>query len=118
MPPFNVDLFARQLLTEALFYDEEYGALGNVSLIDQESVRERYLASYDPDRDLFLIEEAVEWEDLDADEDGEIDYALAVDGQEHSTYGTPEETAEVLLTLARDNNLAPSFMILFEEDAA
>ena len=48
MPPFNVDLFARQLLTEALFYDEEYGALGNVSLIDQESVRERYLALLRP----------------------------------------------------------------------
>ena len=117
MSPFNVDQFARQLLAEALFYDEEYGALGNVSLIDKESVRERYLASYDPDRDTFLIEEAVEWEELDADEDGEVDYALAVDGQEHGTYGTPEEAAEVLMDLARDNNLAPSFMILFDEDA-
>ena len=48
----------------------------------------------------------------------EIDYALAVDGQEHSTYSTPEETSEVLLALARENNLAPSFMILFEEEAA
>ena len=115
--PFNVDQFALQLLTEALFYDEEYGALGNVSLIDKESVREKYLASYDPDRDTFLIEEAVEWEELDADEDGEVDYALAVDGEEHGTYGTPEEAAEVLLTLARDHNLAPSFMILFDEDA-
>ena len=116
--PFNVDQFALQLLTEALFYDEEYGALGNVSLIDKESVREKYLASYDPDRDTFLIEEAVEWEELDADEDGEVDYALAVDGEEHGTYGTPEEAAEVLLALARDNNLAPSFMILFDEETA
>ena len=118
MAPFNIDQFARQLLAEALFYDEEYGALGNVSLIDKESVRERFLASYDPERDTFLIEEAVEWEELDADEDGEIDYALAVDGQEHGTYGTPEEAAEVLMALARDNNLAPSFMILFDEEAA
>lgn len=117
MPPFNVDQFARQLLTEALFYDEEYGALGNVSLIDQESVRERYLASYDPDRDTFLIEEAVEWEELDADQDGEVDYALAVDGKEYGTYPTPEEAAETLMTLARDHSLAPSFMILFDEDA-
>jgi hypothetical protein len=93
MPPFNVDQFARQLLAEALFYDEEYGALGNVSLIDKESVRERYLASYDPDRDTYLV-----------------------DGQEYGTYGTPEEAAEVLMTLARDNNLGPSFMILFDED--
>ena len=117
MPPFNEDQFSRQLLAEALFYDEEYGALGNVSLIDKESVRERYLASYDPDRDIFLIEEAVEWEELDADEDGEVDYALAVDGKEHGTFGTPEEAADVLMGLARDNNLAPSFMILFDEDA-
>lgn len=115
--PFNVDQFARVLLTEALFYDEEYGALGNVSLIDPASVRERYLASYDPERTVFLIEEAVEWEDLDADEDGEIDYALAVDGQEHSTYETPEETADALLELARQHTLMPSFMILFDEDA-
>lgn len=118
MPPFNVDQFAAQLLAEALFYDEEYGALGNVSLIDKESVRELYLASYDPDRDLFLIEKAVEWEELDADEDGEVDYALAVDGEEQGTYATPEEAAAVLLDLAREHNLGPSFMILFDEDAA
>ncbi len=116
--PFNSDQFALHLLAEALFYDEEYGALGNVSLIDQTSVRERFLASYDPERDLFLIEEAVEWEDLDADEDGEVDYALAVDGKEYKTFDTPEEAAEALLDLAREHNLAPSFMILFEEDAA
>ena len=118
MSPFNADQFALLLLAEALFYDEEYGALGNVSLIDQESVREKYLASYDPERDLFLIEEAVEWEDLDADDDGEVDYALAVDGKEFKTFETPEETAEALMGLAKEHNLAPSFMILFEEDAA
>ena len=116
--PFNSGQFALHLLAEALFYDEEYGALGNVSLIDQTSVRERFLASYDPERDLFLIEEAVEWEDLDADEDGEVDYALAVDGKEYKTFDTPEEAAQTLLDLAREHNLAPSFMILFEEDAA
>ena len=118
MSPFNSDQFALQLLAEALFYDEEYGALGNVSLIDQESVREKFLASYDPERDLFLIEEAVEWEDLDADDDGEVDYALAVDGKEFKTFETPEDAAEALLGLAKEHNLAPSFMILFEEDAA
>lgn len=116
--PFNADTFAQQLLAEALFYDEEYGALGNVSLIDQDSVRERFLASYDPERDTFLIEEAVEWEDLDADEDGEVDYALAVDGKEYGTYDTPEAAAEKLHALAREHSLAPSFMILFEDDNA
>lgn len=114
--PFNSDQFARQLLIEALFYDAEYGALGNVSLIDKESVRERYLASYDPERDTYLIEEAVEWEDLDADEDGEIDYALAVDGKEYGCFETPDDAADALLGLARDQDLAPSFMILFEEE--
>ncbi len=113
---FNSDQFARQLLLEALFYDPEYGAFGNVSLIDKDSVRERYLASFDPERDLFVIEEAIEWEDLDADEDGEIDYALAVDGQEHSVFQTPDEAADALFALAKENNLAPSFMILFEEE--
>jgi len=113
---FSIEQFARQLLVEALFYDEEYVALGNVSLIDQEEKRERFLASFDPERDVFLIEEAVEWEDIDADEDGEIDYALAVDGQEHGSFETPEEAADALLALAREHNLAPSFMLLFEED--
>ncbi len=114
--PFNSDQFARQLLIEALFYDAEYGALGNVSLVDKESVRERYLASYDPERDKYLIEEAVEWEDIDADVDGEVDYALAVDGKEYGSFETPDDTADALLALAREHDLAPSFMILFEEE--
>ncbi|MDX1420588.1 MAG: hypothetical protein R3181_11525 [Rubricoccaceae bacterium] len=114
--PFNSDQFARQLLIEALFYDSEYGALGNVSLVDKESVRERFLASYDPERDTYLIEEAVEWEDIDADVDGEVDYARAVDGKEHGTFDTPDDAADALLGLAREHDLAPSFMILFEEE--
>ncbi len=114
--PFNSDQFARQLLIEALFHDAEYGALGNVSLVDKESVRERYLASYDPERDKYLIEEAVEWEDIDADVDGEVDYALAVDGKEYGSFETPDDTADALLALAREHDLAPSFMILFEEE--
>lgn len=116
--PFNPSSFARRLLIEALFYDEEYGVLGNVSLVDPENVRECYLASYDPERTIFLIEEVVEWEDLDADEDGEVDYALAVDGNEHGVYATPEETADALLALAQENSLLPSFMIVFEEEVA
>ena len=115
---FSIEHFARQLLIEALFYDEEYVALGNVSLIDQAAQRELYLASFDPERDTYLIEEAVEWEDLDADEDGEVDYALAVDGTEYGTFETPEDAADALLNLAREHNLVPSFMLLFEEEDA
>lgn len=113
---FSIEQFARQLLIEALFYDEEYVALGNVSLIDKDSLRERFLASFDPERDAFLIEEAIEWEDIDADEDGEIDYALAVDGTEYGTYDMPDEAADALLALAKEHNLSPSFMLLFDED--
>ncbi len=115
---FSTEQFARQLLIEALFYDEEYVALGNVSLIDGAAQRELYLASFDPERNTYLIEEAVEWEELDADEDGEIDYALAVDGNEYGTYDSPEDAADVLLTLAREHNLSPSFMLLFDEEEA
>jgi hypothetical protein len=115
---FSIEQFARNLLVEALFYDEEYAALGNVSLIDRENKRERFLASYDPDQDQFIIEEAVEWEEIDVDEDGEVDYALAVDGKEHGCFDTPEDAADELLNLARQTNLVPSFMLLFEEEEA
>jgi hypothetical protein len=115
---FSIEQFARHLLMEALFFDEEYGALGNVSLIDQEQKKERFLASYDPEGDQFVIEEAVEWEELDVDEDGEIDYALAVDGNEFGCYPSPEEAADELLKLAREHNLVPSFMLLFDEEEA
>lgn len=115
---FRIEHFARDLLAEALFYDMEYGAIGNVSLIDEAGQRERYLAAFDPDRDLFVIEEATEWEDIDADEDGEIDYALAVDGRPSGEYESPEEIAEALLDLAREHDLSPSFMLIFEEDEA
>ena len=111
MSPFNIDQFAHQLLTEALFYDEEYGALGNVSLIDIEAARERYLASYDPDRNIYLIEKATDWEECD-----EVDYMLTIDGQEYGAYRTPEEAAEELMRLATDGSLKPVFMVLYNEE--
>ncbi len=113
---FSIEQFARALLGEALFYDEEYGALATVSLIDHEQKRERFVASYDPDQDQFVIEEAVEWDEIDVDADGEVDYSLAVDGSEYGCYDTPEDAADQLLALAREHNLAPSFMLMFEED--
>ena len=115
---FSIEHFARHLLMEALFFDEEYGALGNISLIDGQQKRERFLASYDPDGDQFVIEEAVEWEELDVDADGEVDYALAVDGREFGCFPTPEETADELIKLAREHDLVPSFMLLFDEEEA
>ena len=74
------------------------------------------MASYLPEEGLFIVEEATEWEDYTPGEDDEIGYALAVDSAEHGTYETPEEAAEVLLQLARDQALLPSITLLFEED--
>jgi len=117
MTPFNLEHFARQLLAETLFYDEEYGALGNLSLIDPEMGRERYIASYLPDDGLFTIDEALDWEDGPAPgEDDEIGYRLAIDSEEYGTYELPEEAAQVLLQLANEQGLLPSITLLFEED--
>ena len=112
---YDFEAAVKQLLLDCLNYDEEYGALGNVSLIDKESVRELYVASFDPDLDFYLIEEATEWEEFDADEDNDPAYALAVDGKEYGTYGTPEEVVEVLITLGRHHDYAFRFMVLHEE---
>ncbi len=116
MKEFNADNFTRRLIAETLFYDEEYGALGNLSLIDEAQSRERFVASYIPDTGDFLIEEATEWEELEEGEEDEIGYALAVDSNEYGTYDTPEETADALLALAKQHNLVPSITLLFEED--
>ncbi len=117
MPAFNLDHFTRRLITETLFYDEEFGALGNLSLIDTEAGQERYVASYLPEDGTFVIEKATEWEtDVEPDEEDEIGYTLAVDSEEYGAYETAEEAAEVLLNLARDQNLLPSITLLFEED--
>ena len=117
MNAFNLEDFARRLIAETLFYDEEYGALGNLSLVDAQGQRERFVAAFLPEEGLFVIEEATEWEDVqDVDPDDEIGYALAVDSQEYKTFKTPEEAAEALLHIAREHNLMPSITLLFEED--
>ncbi len=117
MPTFNLDRFTRRLIIETLFYDDEYNALGNLSLIDTQAGKERYVASYLPEDGTFVIEKATEWEtDVEPDEEDEIGYTLAVDSEEYGAYETPEEAAEALLTLARDQNLLPSITLLFEDD--
>lgn len=117
MTSFNLEHFTRRLITETLFYDEEYGALGNLSLIDPAADKERYVASYLPEDGTFVIEEATEWETgIEPEEDDEIGYVLAVDSEEYAVYETAEEAAETLLKLARDHGLLPSITLLFEED--
>lgn len=114
MKPFNLEHFTRRLLAETLFYDEEYGAIGSISLVDTNNERERFIASFMPEDGSFVIEEATEWEE-EAQED-EIGYFLAVDSKEHAAFETPDEAADALLGLATQYNLMPSITLLFEED--
>ena len=118
MAAFNTDQFTIRLIAETLFYDEEYEALGNLSLIDQEENCERYVASFAPEDGLFVLEEATEWEDYEPGEPDDIGYALAVDSREVGTYDTSEEVAAEMLALARAHNLVPSITLLFEEEEA
>lgn len=118
MPQFDLEDFTRRLIAETLFYDEEYEALGNLSLVDERIEQERYVASYSPEDGLFVIEEATNWEDYESGKEDEIGYALAVDSKEHGSYDTVDEAAEELLELAKKFKLSPSITLLFEEDDA
>ena len=114
MQPTHIKTFTRRLLAEALFYDEEFGALATVSLVDDDSLQERFLGAYLPDDDIFLVEEAIEWEDEAPDT--EVGYALATDSKDYGRFDTPEQAAEALLDLAMEENLSPSITILFEDE--
>jgi hypothetical protein len=117
MASFDLQLFTKQLITESLFYDEEYGAIGSLSLVDAKARRECFIASYVPDDETVTIEEAIEWEEYDPDsDDDDIGYALAVESKEYKTFETQEEAAEALLQIAMERNLLPSVTLLFEED--
>ena len=117
MADFDLENFTHRLLSESLFYDLEYGLVGSVSLIDPETEREAYIASFMPDDGTILIEEATAWEDPPELEDEEdVAYALAVDSVEHGTYEVPEVAAESLLDLARQHDLLPSVTVLFEDE--
>ena len=116
MAAFDLENFTRRLIAETLFYDDEFGAIGNLSLVDLSAKRERFLANYVPDEGNFIIEEATEWEDAPQDDGDDIGYALAVDGSEHGSFDSAEEAADALLELAREHNLAPSVTLLFEDE--
>lgn len=117
MPSSDPTNFATRLLAECLFYDIEYGLVGSISLVDTETEREAYLASFMPDDGSFMIEEATEWEDNPVlDEDEEVAYALAIDSVVHRRYEVPEEAARELLDLATEHELLPSLTVLFEDE--
>ena len=116
MGSYTPDAFAKSLLTESLFYDEEFGAIGTVSLIDEISSREMFISAYVPDEGAFVIEASSDWESVDEVEIDEIGYALATDSDEHGVYDFPEQAAEELLKLASTYDLHPSLTLIFETE--
>lgn len=109
--------FTQRLIAEMLLYDEELGLIGMFSLVDPEAAQERYVASYMPNEEHFLIEEATAWEeDVELEEDTDVAYALAVESDDHGTYDAAEEAAVELIRLAETHSLLPSFMVLFEDE--
>ncbi|NND71832.1 MAG: hypothetical protein HKN43_09645 [Rhodothermales bacterium] len=117
METFDLADFTIQILAEALFYDDEFGAIGNISLVDPQEKKECFIASFVPDVGSFVIEQATDWEDYDVDSDeDEIGYVLAVDSEEFGSYFTPVEAADVLLGLAEEHGFVPSITLLFEEE--
>lgn len=117
MADFDLENFTYLLISEMLLYDEEYGVIGNLSLVDPEARREQYIASFMPEDGQLLIEEATAWEeDYTTEEDEDVAYALAVDSVDHGRYDLPEEAAVALLSLAAEHDLLPSFTLLFESD--
>jgi hypothetical protein len=114
---FDLENFAHLLLAEMLIYDEEYGVLGTLSLVDPAARREQYIASFMPEDGHLLIEEATAWEeDYTTEDDQDVAYALAVDSTDYGRYDLPEEAAVALLSLAAEHDLLPSFALLFESD--
>ena len=108
--------FTLRLLIESLFYDDEYDIIGQVSLVDSRETKERYIASYAPEKEFFLIEHATRWETETEEDNDAIGYALAVDADPYGTYNTAEETARVLLALYEEEELFPSITVLVGED--
>lgn len=120
MPNFDLENFSLRLIAESLFYDQEYGIVGSLSLVDREAGREAFIVSFMPEDGTFLIEEATAWETdrPEADEEDEVvAYALAVDSVEYGTYEIPEAAATATLELATELDLLPSFTFLFEDEA-
>jgi hypothetical protein len=109
-PSFDPVAFARTLLAETLYYDDEHGSIGSVSLFDAETGQEHYMASYDPDSELWLLERATEWDD-----DPVEGLLMATDGEGIGEFNDPLEIAASVIELASEHNLTPVFLPLFEE---
>ncbi|MBX2821289.1 MAG: hypothetical protein KTR29_16460 [Rhodothermaceae bacterium] len=113
---FDHKAFSFQLLSEVLFYDEEYGATGNLSLIDSELGKELYVAFYSPQDQQYVIEKATEWELMDPDDESEIGYEFASDSETHLASEDVSDIVEALQNLAEEKGLYPSMSLSFEDD--
>ncbi len=116
MESFSEDNFALRLIAESLFFDAEYDALGTLSLVDLNSCREMVIASFSPEDEMFVVEEATEWESYEPGQEDDIGYALAVDSRELGSFDTAEEASRLILDQARKSNLVPSVTMLFGEE--
>jgi hypothetical protein len=114
---FDLENFTHRLIAETLFYDQEYGLVGSLSLVDIEERKEQYVASFLSETGEFLIEEATGWEESwQGEDDTNVAYALAIESTDYGTYEVPEEAAQDLLALAREHGLLPSVTVLFEDE--
>ena len=114
---FDIKLFSERLVSEVLFYDEEYGAIGNLSLINTDQEKEKYIAFYSPAERAFVIEEATEWEDdVDNDDESYVGYHFATDSKTYLSSLDLEEITKTLMRLATDESLYPSISLSFEDD--
>lgn len=116
MSSFDLDAFSIRLLAEAMFYDEEYGAIVNISLISEAEQKEKYIAYYLTEEQHFVIDKVTDWEAYDPEEEGAIGYALAIDSDEFMSAPSPLVVAEEVLKLAKAENLIPSVSLFFEEE--
>lgn len=110
--PTNFDAreFATSLLAEVLYFDDEHGSIGSVSLIDPSSGKEMYMASFDPELESWLLEEASEWDDEPVE-----GLLIATDGKPMAEFDDPIEIAAAVIDLAAEYRLSPVFLPLFEE---
>ena len=116
MSDFNLQAFTQKLIGESLYYDDEYGAISNVSLVSEDEKKEFFIAYFLPEETNFVIDKVTAWEDYDPSEEGAIGYALAIDTDEHMASKSQDDIAKEMLALAEKYNLTPSASLFFEDE--
>ncbi len=117
MNSFDLKQFSSRLIAESLFYDAEFGAIGNVSLISEEEKKEMYITYFLTEESKFVIDKVTKWEEVEEEELEAIGYALAVDSDEHMASESQDDIAREMMALAEKFNLMPSVSLFFEEES-